>query len=165
MRSERKKLAQKSPKSSQKQRTQVFTFEQPVHEKLRDEKKPKWRNPREREREREREKRVLQDTERIVSTGEMLENRLESGDKTLIMAEGFRVFRETLKPKPFCFVFFLLSPYCECFASAKYVEANKIADNLLFSSFVNKDIDRLCEGRRRRRKGSNRIPCSCLLLI
>jgi hypothetical protein len=41
MRSERKKLAQKSPKSSQKQRTQFFTFEQPVHEKLRDGKKPK----------------------------------------------------------------------------------------------------------------------------
>jgi hypothetical protein len=69
------------------------------------------KSEREREREREREKRVLQDTERIVSTGEMLENRLESGDKTLIMAEGFRVFCETLKPKPFCFVCFVLWTY------------------------------------------------------
>ncbi len=57
MRSERKKLAQKSPKSSQKQRTQVFTFEQPVHEKLRDKKKPKWRNPRERERDKQAQER------------------------------------------------------------------------------------------------------------
>jgi len=130
-------------------------FEQPVHEKLRDEKNP---NEEIRERERERER------ERDESTGERRENRLESGDKTLIMAEVFRVFRETLKPKPFCFVFFVLWTYCECFASAKYVEAKKIAHNFLLSSFVNKDIDRLCEGRRRR-KGSNRIPCSCLLLI
>jgi hypothetical protein len=80
------------------------------------------------------------------------------------MAEGFRVFRETLKPKPFCFVLFVLWTYCACFASAKYVEASNIAHNLLLSSSVNKDTDRLCEGRRRR-KGSNLIPCSCLLLI
>jgi hypothetical protein len=114
--------------------------------------------------EREREKSIAAQRERDASTGEMLENRLESGDKTLIMAEGFRVFRKTLKPKPFCFLFFVLWTYRECFASAKYVEANKIAPNLLLYSFVNKDIDRICEGRRRR-KGSNWIPCSCLLLI
>jgi hypothetical protein len=115
--------------------------------------------------EREREKSIAAQRERDASTGEMLENRLETGDKTLIMAEGFRVFRETLKHKPFCFLFFVLWTYCECFASAKYVEANKIAHNLPLSSFVNKDIVRFCEGRRRRRKGSNRLPCSCLLLI
>jgi hypothetical protein len=113
------------------------------------------KNPNEKIRERERKRRKHRRDAR---------KQARKWDKTLIMAEGFRVFRETLKPKPFCFVFLVLWTYCACFASAKYVEASNIAHNLLLSSSVNKDIDRLCEGRRRR-KGSNLIPCSCLLLI